>query len=288
MEMKEMLTLAEVRTEIDRVDSEIKRLFEERMMLADNIARVKAETADAIFKPDREVAIIERLTNGVEPSILKEYTALIKRIMEISRKYQYGRTLQLRDCLDVEYVTEEQDIKNAGMLKNELYICTGISKDSIRTFTNYTELAKALAEDEIDAGIGIMEEIGVGVSDAFHAMLEENSFYICRCDTVKDDGCLKKVVAFTKKLIVLPDHNRLKVEFVCHNKSGSLASVLSMVGDYGVNLTEIHSKPDRNPEWNYIFTMELEACFMEQEIKALIFQLMNETEYFKILGSYRF
>ncbi|MGN0394668.1 MAG: chorismate mutase, partial [Coprococcus sp.] len=45
------MTLDEVRLNIDKVDKEIKTLFKERMMLADNVARIKAETEDDIYKP---------------------------------------------------------------------------------------------------------------------------------------------------------------------------------------------------------------------------------------------
>ena len=45
------MTLADVRKNIDRVDKEIKQLFKERMVLADNVAQVKAETEDDIYKP---------------------------------------------------------------------------------------------------------------------------------------------------------------------------------------------------------------------------------------------
>ena len=43
------MTLADVRKNIDRVDKEIKQLFKERMVLADNVAQVKAETEDDIY-----------------------------------------------------------------------------------------------------------------------------------------------------------------------------------------------------------------------------------------------
>lgn len=56
------MTLADVRKNIDRVDKEIKQLFKERMVLADNVAQVKAETEDDIYKPDREETIISNLT----------------------------------------------------------------------------------------------------------------------------------------------------------------------------------------------------------------------------------
>ena len=218
------MTLADVRKNIDRVDKEIKQLFKERMVLADNVAQVKAETEDDIYKPDREEAIISNLTGDVDDNIKMEYTALIKRIMEISRKYQYGRTLELRNCLDVEY---------------EVY-----------------ELIKT---GKVDAGMGILEDISYGVSDALHEVLTNNKLYIYRCNIVNENGHNKKVVTFADHLIVEENHNRLKVMFVCKNKSGSLSSILSMISDYGVNLTEIHSAPNRQEHWNYRFYVELSA-----------------------------
>lgn len=280
------MELQEVRKEIDRVDGEIKKLFAERMTLADQVAMVKAETGDEIFKPEREIQIIENLTEGVDPSIVKEYTALIKRIMEISRKYQYGRTLQLRDCLKMNYLEEKPVLKKVVMVKQELYICSSFSKDSILTVDSYNEIAEAIKNKEADAGIGIMEEIGIGVSDELHALLARNDFYINQCDIVNDSGIRKKVVTFTRELVVSKRDNRLKLMFVCHNKSGSLSSILSMISDYGVNLTEIHSRPNMEEEWNYEFMLEMNANLREQEIQALVYQLMNETEYFQILGSY--
>lgn len=277
------MTLEEVRKQIDVVDKQIKSLFKERMMLADQVARVKAESEDAIYKPDREEAIITKLTGDVDDSIKKEYTALIKRIMEVSRKYQYGRTLELRNCLDVSFVTEEPKVKKLAMLKHELYICQGYSRDLVNTVSDYEQVMELIRKDEADAGMGIFEDISYGVSDSLHEALAMNDLYIYRCDEVLDEGHRKKVVTFGKQLVVLPEHNRLKIVFVCKNKSGSLASVLSMISDYGVNLTEIHSVPFRGGEWNYRFYVELNGNLLQKEIQALVFQLINETETFKNL-----
>ena len=144
------MTLEEVRKQIDVVDKQIKSLFKERMMLADQVARVKAESEDAIYKPDREEAIITKLTGDVDDSIKKEYTALIKRIMEVSRKYQYGRTLELRNCLDVSFVTEEPKVKKLAMLKHELYICQGYSRDLVNTVSDYEQVMELIRKDEYE------------------------------------------------------------------------------------------------------------------------------------------
>lgn len=281
------MTLADVRPNIDKVDKQIKQLFKERMELADQVAQVKAETGDDIYKPDREEIIITNQSQDVEQDIKQEYIALIKRIMEISRKYQYGRTLELRDCLNVEYETSEQEIESVAMIKPELYICDMVSKDQVKTVDTFAEVGALIADDSVQGGIGILEDVSVQAADEIHDMLVNENLYINRCQVVEDSGVRKKVVMFSKKLVVLPEHNRMKVMFVCHNKSGSLASILSMISDYSVNLTEIHSKPNQKQDWNYEFFVELDVNFLKKETQALIFQLMNETEHFQILGSYQ-
>lgn len=281
------MTLAEVRTEIDSVDSQIKELFEKRMQLAEHVAAIKAETADAIFKPDREEIIISKLTQNVDEKLVKEYTALIKRIMEVSRKYQYGRTLELRDCFPFSYETGDLELDKLAMIKSELYICDMYSKDQVVTADSFEEVGRLVSEGKVSAGAGIFEDISFGVSDTLHQALEKYHLYINRCYLREDDGITKKVVFFSKRLIVKPEHNRLKLVFVCPNRSGSLGSVLSMISDYGVNLTEIHSRPNgEKSDWNYEFFLEMDLNLLAQESKALIFQLSEETERLEILGSY--
>ena len=281
------MTLDDVRVNIDRVDKQIKELFQERMELADQVACVKAQTGDNIFKPDREVKIISNLTEDIEPGIKREYVALLKRIMEVSRKYQYGSTLEMRDCLDIDWSSEYKEITKVAMLKSELYLCNMISKDTVDTVDSFTKVGELIENGQADAGIGVLEDISVGVSDEIHRLLVDNKLYINKCEVLKDSEIRKKVVLFSDELVVKPEHNRLKIMFTCNNKSGALASILSMISDYDVNLTEIHSKPNQKDDWNYEFYVEIEANLLNKEIQALAFQLKNETEYFQILGSYQ-
>ena len=51
-------------------------------------------------------------------------------------------------------------------------------------------------------------------------------------------------------------------------------------------MTEIHSRPDHNENWNYMFMVEIAANLLEKGTRSLIFQLMNETQAFQLLGSY--
>lgn len=280
------MDLTDVRKNIDIVDSQIKELFQRRMELADQVAQVKAETGDDIFKPDREVAIIEKQSADIPAEVKQEYVALIKRMMAVSRKYQYGRTLEMRDCLNISWKDRFDEPASVAMIKPELYICNMVSKDIVTTADNFEEVGTMVQNGAVDAGIGILEDISVKAADDLHIMLARKNLYINRCDVVMDSGIRKKVGLFSKDLIVLPEHNRLKVMFVCRNESGSLAAVLSMISDYNANLTEIHSRPNREDNWNYEFYVEFEGNLLTKDTQALVFQLRSETQYFQILGSY--
>lgn len=84
------MTLDDARIEIDRIDTQIKPLFLERMQCAEGIAAIKAETGGDVFAPDRERAIIERRTAGVDETFHQEYEAFLVYLMSVSRRHQYG------------------------------------------------------------------------------------------------------------------------------------------------------------------------------------------------------
>jgi chorismate mutase/prephenate dehydratase len=113
------------------------------------------------------------------------------------------------------------------------------------------------------------------------------NLYINDCTILSENGRMIKLVTFSKNLVVTEAHNRLKLLFVCPNKSGSLGSILCQIADYGVNLTEIHSRPNGEKEnWNYEFYVELSLNLLQKDAQALLFQLSKETAYLQILGSF--
>ncbi len=298
------MTLDEIRIQIDSVDQEIRELFIRRMRLAEQVARVKAETEDTIYKPDREKAIIENRSQGMEEDLKMEYRALLKRVMEVSRKYQYGLTLRLRDCFPYEYETAEVRPKSAGMVRDQLYLMTLLHGDgplshqvkdmltgggSIHGARDHRELASLISEGVLDEGIGVIEQIGSGVTNELNALLLSRNFYVNFCEVIRDGDGKLKVVGFSDRLVVREDHNRLKIVFTVPNRSGSLSSILSMIADYDADITEIHSIPfaeEDSEDWNYRFFLELNLNLLQPQAQALIYQLSEETRQMKLLGSY--
>ncbi|MBR6173102.1 MAG: chorismate mutase [Eubacterium sp.] len=92
---KSEYTLSEVREQLDRIDGEMKRLFLERMAMIEQVTRIKAGTGASVRQPEREAAMIARLTEGVEPEFLTEYRTFLERMLEISRDYQQRRLKEM-------------------------------------------------------------------------------------------------------------------------------------------------------------------------------------------------
>ena len=63
-----MLDLGKMRLDIDVIDSEIVRLFEERMKICENVAQFKIETGKPVFDKSREQEKLKAL------DIFKNYT----------------------------------------------------------------------------------------------------------------------------------------------------------------------------------------------------------------------
>lgn len=84
------MDLLEIRKEIDRIDTQMVELFEERMELCKNVAKSKIESGKKVFDPDREKQKIESvaaLTHNEQNAV--GVSELFGQIMTISRKLQY-------------------------------------------------------------------------------------------------------------------------------------------------------------------------------------------------------
>lgn len=60
-----------------------------------------------------------------------------------------------------------------------------------------------------------------------------------------------------------------------------------MLADYGIDMTEIHSRPMKDSPWCYIFYVDFTGNLLEHDTRALLYQLFEELPYIKLLGSYR-
>ena len=84
--------LEKQRAEIDAIDREIVALFERRMQVVVDVARIKKENGIAILDANREKEVIAKVQSYLKDDPLKEELAeAYETLMKVSKDYQKKR-----------------------------------------------------------------------------------------------------------------------------------------------------------------------------------------------------
>ena len=87
------MTIDDYRKEINRLDSELLRIFNERANLALKIGEIKKEQGIPVYDPEREKRIFVAMT-GANPGPLEDeaIVRLFERVIDESRRLERIRT----------------------------------------------------------------------------------------------------------------------------------------------------------------------------------------------------
>ena len=92
-------SLEKARKEINQIDKEMARLFEERMACVKVVAEYKKENNLPILDEQREAEIIKSNSELVKDEAIKEfYVNFLKSNMSISKAYQAKLMSEDKDC----------------------------------------------------------------------------------------------------------------------------------------------------------------------------------------------
>ena len=86
--------------------------------------------------------------------------------------------------------------------------------------------------------------------------------------------------------LTVPEINKSSLSFRAHHNPGSLAKVLTIIGDHNINLTKIQSLPVIGEEWQYYMYVDLEFI-NERSYKKMLEEIEPLTKELKILGEYK-
>ncbi|MDR2350592.1 MAG: prephenate dehydratase [Deltaproteobacteria bacterium] len=81
-------------------------------------------------------------------------------------------------------------------------------------------------------------------------------------------------------------NDRTLVWFSAAHNSGSLYKCLQPLANSGVNLTRLHSRPNTESPWVYLFFLELEGHFEDPKVTDALKALESQTEKLHVMGSY--
>ena len=74
--------------------------------------------------------------------------------------------------------------------------------------------------------------------------------------------------------------------FTVKHEAGSLANAISIIGQYGYNMTALRSRPMRKHSWQYYFYVEIDGTTDTENGAQMIKKLNKVCDQLKIAGMY--
>ena len=231
------MELKDYRAQIDAVDDEIVRLFQERMDIAANIAAFKKENGLPILQTAREREKLADVTGKAREDMQSYLRVLYSLLFELSRTYQEkGTRTPLYDKI-------ENAIENTPRLfpRSATVACQGVegaysqlaceklfATPSIQYFRNFEGVFSAIEAGFCRYGILPIENSTAGSVNRVYDLMIEHNFSIVRSTRLKIDHCL----------LAKPDHTPIKEIFSHEQAINQCAGFLKSLGNVKITCCE--------------------------------------------------
>lgn len=225
------------RKEIDQIDNEIVRLFQERMDVAAKIAEYKKEQGLPILQPAREREKLAEVSDKSREDMQSYMRVLYSLLFELSRTYQErGNRSELFD--KIEYA-----IENTPRLfpRNATVACQGVEgaysqlaceklfkNPRIQYFRNFEGVFSAIEAGFCQYGILPIENSTAGSVKRVYDLMVKHNFSIVRSTRMKVDHCL----------LAKADHGEIKEIFSHEQAIAQSASFLKSLGNVKITVCE--------------------------------------------------
>ena len=215
---------------------------------------------------------VENTTAG---TVSEVYDLLLDYDLSINRSY----IKKISHCLAAVPGTKLEDVKRVCSHPHALPQChsfisahdleaievanTAIAAQNVQKKGDKSLAAICSQEAAVRYGLDILAE---GINDMQH---NETRF-----------------IAVSRTLTCQPEDNRIEIAFHIPNASGTLITVLDTIAHYGIDMTEIHSRPLKDSPWCYVFYVDFTGNMRDHAVQSLLYQLHEELPYIKVIGSY--
>lgn len=146
----------------------------------------------------------------------------------------------------------------------------------LEPYTNTAIAAQMVAQSE-DAGIAAV---------AAPQCAQLYGLQAVRRSIQNNDNNYTRFICITKDLAVYPGANKISIVTTASHTPGGLGSLLTKFGNMGINLTKIESRPIQGHNFEFLFYLDLEASLVDPRVRALLAELHESQDKFRLLGNY--
>ncbi len=192
------MDLNELRTQIDKIDEELVRLFIARMGISAQVADYKRANNLPIFHPGRERAILQRVADQAGPEMGNYTRVLYSMLFELSRSYQSKRNEEISPL----FAEISQSIEQTSKLfpQTPIVACQGVEgaysqiacekifkSPFILYFKNFEAVFTAIEQGMCQYGILPIENSTAGSVTKVYDLMIKHNFSIVRTFRLKID-----------------------------------------------------------------------------------------------------
>ncbi len=185
------LDLTQIRGKINKIDDEIADLFQQRMMLANDVAQYKRENDMAVYDRRRERDIINRISLQVNDDLSSYAKILYSTLFQLSRSYQFKKLIPDSQITG--------DMKASIELTPQLFprcarvACQGVegaytqsacdrlfNNGEITYYKTWEDVFSSVENGDCKYGVVPLENSTAGTVNAVYDLLGKYKFYIVR------------------------------------------------------------------------------------------------------------
>ena len=95
-----------------------------------------------------------------------------------------------------------------------------------------------------------------------------------------------RFAVLSKVRAITPAFTSSVLMFTVKNEAGSLANAISIIGQYGYNMTALRSRPLRKHSWQYYFYIEIDGSTNTDEGRRMLQELGKVCDQLKVAGAF--
>ena len=254
------------------------RHFEQRYEQVECVGFTRFDqAAEAVENKDVDVAILP-IENTTAGSINDTYDLLNEKELYINGE----EILRIIHCL---MAPEQVDIKNIRRVLSHpqaIAQCSRFLADLPRCHVeSYFDTAMAARKVRND---GDLSQAAIGSAYA----AEIYDLQILKRDLANQKENFTRFVVVGREDIKCTAKVKCKTSliFATVDEKGALLSCLNLLGDHGINMTKLESRPRPHHPWQSLFYLDVEGNTEDMRLADALKKLRKKAQYLKVLGSY--
>ncbi|TVR31971.1 MAG: prephenate dehydratase [Balneolaceae bacterium] len=254
------------------------RHFEQRYSNVECIGYTRFDqAAEAVEDGDVDVAILP-IENTTAGSINDTYDLLAEKNLFIIGE----EVLRIIHCLMATETVQISNIRRVISHPQALAQCTrflaGLTRCHVESYFDTAMAARKVRDD------GDLSQAAIGSAYA----AEIYGLQILERDLANQAENFTRFVVVSRNPVVCDPQLNCKTSliFATIDEKGALLKCLNILGDSGVNMTKLESRPRLGHPWQSLFYLDVEGNREDPRLADALKKLNKNAQYLKVLGSY--